>query len=60
MSDTLSEVLAGLTASDVKVDESGRIVIKDPDVARRLKELPLAEAEAAATNSGCNHNCKPQ
>lgn len=59
MADTLSQVLAGLTASDVEVDESGRIKIKDPDVARRLKELSDAAPAADETNTNCNHSCHP-
>ena len=59
MTETLSQVLAGLTASDVKVDQSGRIMIKDPEKARQLQEL-ADEVELAATNSGCNHNCKTE
>ncbi|MFF9022433.1 hypothetical protein [Streptomyces eurythermus] len=59
MSSELDEVLSGLKPSDVMIDSSGRIVLKDAELAKRVRELG-ADAPMADTNfSDCNHNCHP-
>jgi hypothetical protein len=57
MSDSLSEVLAGLASSDVEIDAYGRITVKDPQVAKKLQQLS-EDADILQRNSNCNHNCK--
>ncbi|MEU1310983.1 hypothetical protein ABZ419_19130 [Streptomyces cinnamoneus] len=59
MSDALSQALAKLTAADVEVDESGRVVIKDQNLAQQLKSLSAA-ATPLGDNSNCNHGCRGQ
>ncbi|GGO39484.1 MULTISPECIES: hypothetical protein [Streptomyces] len=56
MSDKLSELLSGLTPSDVVVDPFGRIVITNPEVARELRELSEG-ATMLVPNQSCNHGC---
>ncbi|MGW2866017.1 hypothetical protein [Streptomyces sp. NPDC001205] len=57
MPDSLSEVLAGLTSSDVEIDADGRITVKDPQVAQKLQQLS-DDVGILQRNSNCNHNCK--
>ncbi|GAA3445573.1 hypothetical protein [Planomonospora venezuelensis] len=60
----LSEVLAGLSVEEMSVDEEGRVTIRDPEIARRLRDaVDGAAAAADATNaSTCSSNgsgCRP-
>ncbi|WP_185842060.1 hypothetical protein [Streptomyces sp. WAC 06725] len=57
MSDTLDEILSGLSATDVEIDAHGRIKVKDPQVAKQLRELSDAPGELLGNNSNCNHGC---
>jgi hypothetical protein len=57
MSDALSDVLSGLSASDVKIDALGRIKVTNPEMARKLRELADSELKDAPTNNSCNHGC---
>ncbi|MEV4434943.1 hypothetical protein [Streptomyces sp. NPDC049555] len=59
MSPSLSEVLAGLTPDDVEIDDSGRVVIKNRELARQVQELSAA-ATPLVDNSNCNHGCRGQ
>ncbi|MER5371284.1 hypothetical protein [Streptomyces sp. NPDC002722] len=53
MSHPLSEILANLNPADVAVDASGRIVPKDPSLAKKIIE---AAGEVQAEAPG-NYNC---
>lgn len=50
--------LAGLSAEDITVDEEGRVVVTNPEVAEQLREAAAAGAGGAGggTNSNC-HGC---
>ncbi|MVO89243.1 MULTISPECIES: hypothetical protein [Streptomyces] len=56
MSDKLSELLAGLSPSDVSIDSLGRIVITDPELAKQFRELSDGSA-MLVPNQSCNHGC---
>lgn len=59
MSDELSDVLSSLKSSDVEIDSTGRIVVKDPETSRKLQELATVEPLALGDNNNCNNGCKP-
>lgn len=45
------ESLVGVTAADITVDEAGRIIVANPQVAERLKAAAAAEPPRAAGNN---------
>ncbi|GAA3445572.1 hypothetical protein [Planomonospora venezuelensis] len=60
----LSEVLAGLSVEEMSVDEEGRVTIRDPEIARRLRDaVGAAPVTATAPNqtscSSNDSNCSP-
>ncbi|MFI6819152.1 hypothetical protein ACIBG7_42635 [Nonomuraea sp. NPDC050328] len=61
---SLSEILAGLSAEDISVDEEGRVTIGDPETARSLRDaVGSSQVTAAAPNqtscSSNDSNCSP-
>jgi hypothetical protein len=53
----LSDVLSGLTPEQLSVDEEGRVMIDDPEIAARLREAAGKKPPEVPTNgncSGCN------
>ncbi|MEU1310986.1 hypothetical protein ABZ419_19145 [Streptomyces cinnamoneus] len=59
MPDALSKILSGLTAADVEIDESGRVVIRNQELAQQVKDLSGA-ATPLVDNDNCNHGCRGQ
>ncbi|MEV4434946.1 hypothetical protein [Streptomyces sp. NPDC049555] len=59
MSDALAKVLAGLTPDDVAIDDTGRVVIKNQQLAQQVRELS-ATATPLVDNDNCNHGCRGQ
>jgi hypothetical protein len=65
---TQSQPFAGLSPQDISVDEEGRVVVTNPQVAERLRQAAAAapgEGAAAPINNGCTVNtvkncgCRP-
>lgn len=63
MADETNRVaLSSFTAADVSVDDAGNVVIRNPELAKRLREIatrPTIPAEELAGNGICcgNGNC---
>ena len=51
----LSDVLSGLTPDQLSVDEEGRVVITDPEIAERLRRAAAAKKPQPAPPP--NGNC---
>ena len=60
MPEDLGKVLAELKPSDVAIDRTGRIVIKNPELAKRVQELGADAPMDSPNGSDCNHNCAPE
>lgn len=50
------DLLAGIPLESISVDEEGRVIIKDPKVAERLREGVTAARGWGGTNTNC-HGC---
>jgi hypothetical protein len=55
------ELFAGLTLDDISVDEEGRVMITNPQIAERLRAAVPAARPRPNTNCGpqCNPACTP-
>jgi hypothetical protein len=53
----LHELFASLYPEDISLDQEGRIVIADSELATRLKEYGVAAAQAPQVPLGPNKNC---